>query len=405
MSDLKYWVWLSSLGGVRYRAKSLLIAHFGGVREAYFARRADYDRLDFLNADERAALENKSTEAANRALGVCAEKGISVITMQDAAYPSRLNEIYDPPLVLYVDGKLPVVDDRCAVAVIGTRSATDYGIKMAERMGYGITKCGGLVVSGLTRGIDAPRDTLASDVAYYGALISEYAPGAPTRASNFRARNRITSGLSVATLVVEAPERSGALLFVDEALSQGREVYAVPANADSVTAAGSNRLIIEGAHPALTAWDVLGGFAERFPGIDENGRESKLSGELEQSAAESVKTVMASAKTQPKEGKAEKSRKARRKKPIVKRLFDKKDVDKPEAEEYIDLKKQLSELDGAQLAIVTAITEPHTHVDDIIERTALPATQVLSELTMLQIKGYVLQEPGKRFSLNISSQK
>ena len=428
MSDLKYWVWLSSLGGVRYRAKSLLIAHFGGVREAYFARRADYDRLDFLNADERAALENKSTEAANRALGVCAEKGIRVITMQDAAYPGRLNEIYDPPLVLYVDGKLPVVDDRCAVAVIGTRSATDYGIKMAERMGYGITKCGGLVVSGLTRGIDyaaargallagggcigvlgtaidAPRDTLASDVAYYGALVSEYAPGAPTRASNFRARNRITSGLSVATLVVEAPERSGALLFVDEALSQGREVYAVPANADSVTAAGSNRLIIEGAHPALTAWDVLGGFAERFPDIDENGRESKLSGELEQSAAESVKTVMASAKTQPKEGTAEKSRKARRKKPIVKRLFDKKDVDKPETEEYIDLKKQLSELDGAQLAIVTAITEPHTHVDDIIERTALPATQVLSELTMLQIKGYVLQEPGKRFSLNISSQK
>ena len=123
MSDLKYWVWLSSLGGVRYRAKSLLIAHFGGVREAYFARRADYDRLDFLNADERAALENKSTDAANRALGVCAEKGIRVITMQDAAYPSRLNEIYDPPLVLYVDGKLPVVDDRCAVAVIGTRSA------------------------------------------------------------------------------------------------------------------------------------------------------------------------------------------------------------------------------------------------------------------------------------------
>ena len=242
-------------------------------------------------------------------------------------------------------------------------------------------------------------------MAYYGALVSEYAPGAPTRASNFRARNRITSGLSVATLVVEAPERSGALLFVDEALSQGREVYAVPANADSVTAAGSNRLIIEGAHPALTAWDVLGGFAERFHDIDENGRESKLSGELEQSAAESVKTVMASAKTQPKEGKAEKSRKARRKKPIVKRLFDKKDVDKAEAEEYIDLKKQLSELDGAQLAIVTAITEPHTHVDDIIERTALPATQVLSELTMLQIKGYVLQEPGKRFSLNISSQK
>ena len=96
------------------------------------------------------------------------------------------------------------------------------------------------------------------------------------------------------------------------------------------------------------------------------------------------------------------SRKSAGKKNPLKRLWAKKDIDKAEDEEYIDLKKQLGELSETQLAIVSAITENHTHVDDIIERTALPAAQVLGELTMLQIKGYVSQEPGKRFSLNIS---
>ena len=432
MSDLKYWVWLSALGGVRHRVKSLLVSELGGVREVYFARGEDYSRFDFLNDDERRALEDKSVAAANRALGICDDLRIRVITMQDAAYPRRLKEIYDPPLVLYVQGRLPQVDDACAVAVVGTRNASDYGIRMAERMGHGIAKCGGLVISGLTRGIDhaaaqgalmaggscigvlgtaidAPRDRLASDVAFYGALVSEYAPGVPTRSSNFRARNRITSGLSVATLVVEAPERSGALLFAYEALDQGREVFAVPANADSRCAEGSNRLIMEGAHPALTAWDVLGGFTERFPTIDEFGRRERLSPELEDAVAAEVKSAVDAHRPSDKAAETEedggKKRSGRGKKPKVKRLTEKKDVDKPESEEYIDLQKQLSGLSERQLAVVAAITGPHTHVDDLIERTGLPASEILSELTMLQIQGFVSQEPGKRFSLNIKIQK
>ena len=150
MSELNYWVWLSSLGNIRSRSKKLLLERLGGAMEVYFARSADYDRLDFLTDDERDALAVKDLDAAKRIVRLCAEREIGILTLRDAAYPLRLAETYDPPLVLYVRGTLPAVDELCAVAVVGTRNASPYGIKMAQRMGYGIAKCGGLVVSGLT---------------------------------------------------------------------------------------------------------------------------------------------------------------------------------------------------------------------------------------------------------------
>ncbi len=428
MSELKYWVWLASLEHVRYRAKVLLLEHYGGVREAYFARSSDNDKLDFLTDTEREALANKDMGLAKRAIAECSDAGINILTRQDAAYPRRLSEIYDPPLVLYVRGRLPSVDDMCSVAIVGTRRASPYGLKMAQLMGYGITRCGGLVVSGLTRGVDAAaaegamsagggcigvlgtaiddpatNEGIAASAALYGALVSEYPPGAPTRTSNFRARNRITSGLSVATLVVEAPKKSGALLFADEALDQGREVFAVPGNADSANSAGSNRLIMEGAHPAMSAWDVLGGFAARFENLDPDGKNKFIPPEPPQDEVEAVmsraEAPIEDALDAAPKGKDKPAKRSR--KGLFKSRREKKDVDKPEGKEYIDLQKQLDGLSQAQLAIVGAIVTPHTHVDDIIERTGLPSAQVLGELTMLQVKGYVSQESGKRFSLNI----
>ena len=208
--------------------------------------------------------------------------------------------------------------------------------------------------------------------------------------------------------MVEAPAKSGALLFVSEALEQGREVFAVPGNADSARSEGSNRLIMEGAQPALTAWDILSGFAWRFPSISEDGKRKLPPEELVEAGVEAAAASAAEGakRGRPKDAKAPEKKKAKSARGAPKkaagRFFAKKDVDKPEAEEYIDLKKQLSELSAAQLKIVAAITGRHTHVDDIIERCGLPAAEVLGELTMLQIKGFVSQEPGKRFSLNIT---
>ena len=384
MSELKYWLWLSSLTGVRPRVKRLLIERYGGVREVYFAPRGDYAALGGLTEQECAALENKSFDTAYRIIEDCENLGVDIRTIQDADYPRRLAAIYDPPVVLYVRGRLPVVDEKAAVAVVGTRRASPYGIKMAARLGYELTRCGGLVVSGLTVGVDvtaaqgalmaggscigvlgSPIDDeswggeTARDVAAAGAVISEYPPGAKRHPAFFRARNRITAGLCVAAVVVEAPKRSGALLFADEALSQGKEVFAVPANADAENAAGGLALIKEGAQPVTGGWDVLSGFAA------ENAPEPE---EREDATP-----------------------------PLVQ-----KDVDKPQGVEYIDLRKQLEGLTEAQLAIVTALERPSTHIDDVIDKTGLPAQEVLSELTMLQIAGLVSQEPGKRFTLNIS---
>lgn len=411
MSELKYWLWLSSLTGVRPRVKRLLLEHYGGVRETYFAPRGDYASLGGLTEQECAAIENKSFDAAFAIMEACEAKGVDIKTIQDADYPRRLAAIYDPPAVLYVRGRLPVVDEKAAIAVVGTRRASPYGIKMAARLGYELTRCGGLVVSGLTVGVDvtaaqgalmaggscigvlgSPIDDeswggeTARDVAAAGALISEYPPGAKRHPAFFRARNRITAGLCVAAVVVEAPRKSGALLFADEALSQGKEVFVVPANADAENAAGGLALIMDGAMPVTGGWDVLSGFAGRFKGLRDPGAAKKLP-----RGCEETLTAFAAGhapEPEPEDGGTPE--------------LVQKDVDKPKGVEYIDLRKQLEGLTPAQLAIVAALEQPSTHIDDVIEKTGLPAQEVLSELTMLQISGLVSQEAGKRFTLNIS---
>ena len=421
MSELRFWLWLASREGVRARSKLLLLEQLGDVQEVYFARDGDYKRLGFLTEAELASLGQKSLNDSMRIMDACADGDIGIVTLRDAAYPRRLRETYAPPLALYVRGRLPNIDELCAVAVVGTRSATPYGLKMAQQMGYGICKCGGMVVSGLTRGVDAAAahgavmangrcvgvlrtaiddpgaiDRLAADVAVTGAVISEYAPGSKSRRSNFRERNRITAGLAVATLVVEAPERSGALGFADESLELGREVFAVPGNADAPNSAGTNRLIMEGASPVLSAWDMLSHYKLRFAGLKRDGTGMP--------AAQAER--WAGRNAAPEEGGAEPAREEterpkKRKKAPLRGLKPKKDIDKPEAEEYIDLVKQLEGLSEKQLRIVAAITAPGTHVDDIAEGCGLGSTEVLGELTMLQLLGFVRQEEGKRFSLNI----
>lgn len=155
MSELKYWLWLSSLVWLRPRAKVLLINALGGARETYFAAESELKELDFLSEREVAMLSDKSLESAKKIADACESAGISILTLRDAAYPRRLAGIYDPPAVLYVRGRLPAVDELAAVAVVGTRKATPYGLKMATRLGYELTRCGGLVVSGLTAGVDS----------------------------------------------------------------------------------------------------------------------------------------------------------------------------------------------------------------------------------------------------------
>ena len=405
MSELQHWVWLSERLAVRPKRKLELLDAFGDVRQVYFALEDDYRAmLPGLTPSELRDLADKDLTGANCALEKLEMNYLSMITIRDAAYPERLRQIYDPPVVLYLRGRMPRLDDRASVAVVGTRKASIYGLQMADRLGREIVACGGILVSGLTDGIDAeaargalredgvcigvlggPIDApfakyLQRDVARLGAVVSEFAPGSKIGKVGFRMRNRVTAGLSLAAVVVEAPERSGALLFASDALEQNREVCAVPGSVLSVNSEGTNQLLKEGARPITCGWDVLEEYQPLFP----DTLKQKKPG------SETVQKKPADPPRETGEGFYK-----------LREPIRQKEIDKEKAPAYIDLQQQLEGLSEQQLKIIAAISEPHRHVDDIIRDCGLPAPTVLSELTMMQIQGFVKQEPGKRFSLNI----
>ena len=395
MASIKYWVWLSAQTGVSPAAKAALLRHYGDAETAFFAPAGEFGRIKGISAGDAAVLESRDMSRVEDILAGCRQLDIRPVTMQDADYPERLRNIFAPPAVIYVKGKLPELDDEAAIAVIGTRKASPYGLKMGSRLAGEIVRCGGIVISGLTSGIDAAaargalladgvcigvlgtshdmeKGSLARDVCVKGALISEYPPGTQPLRSHFRDRNRISAGLSVGVTVVEAPEKSGALLFAAEANDQGKEIFAVPGNADAPNSAGTIALMQEGAKPVRTGWDILCEFADLFPGklrqaeiaeMPENGKNHAETGEKEPEGA-------------------------------------KKGIDKEKSRGYIDLKEQLARLSEEQLKIISAIDKGASHIDDVIENTGLSTPKVLAQLTVLEIKGFIRRDPGKRISLN-----
>ncbi len=404
MAAIKYWVWLSALR-MTPRGKLKLMERFREDPERmYFSTPEEIEAVEGLSRGDRTALETRELDTANFILGWCEQHRVQVITMQDAAYPQRLRNIYAPPVVLYSKGRLPDLDEEAAIAVIGTRSATPYGLKMATRFGHDLTACGAVLVTGATRGIeraavdgafhaggrvvavlgtghDRAKEDIYEDIAAYGAVVSEYPPGAPTYKDNFRNRNRITAGLSAGVLVVEAPAKSGAIGFANEALEQGKDLFAVPGNADADNCAGSNELLKTCAQPVTKAWDILSEYTSLYSGklrYLEDGELKRGRKEPEEKPDPYADFVQ------------------------VRKPNPKKVIDKPETVEYIDLEKQLECLNEAQLKLVAVMGKEAVHIDDLIDATGLPASVVNAELTMLQIDGMVTQEPGKRFSLNVT---
>lgn len=396
MASLAYWIWLSSVS-VSPKAKAALIRHFGDAEKAYFSPKGAFSAVPGVTALEAERLEQRDLSPVNPILGACEEQGLRILTYQDAAYPARLRNIFAPPVVLYAKGRLPELDREAAVAVIGTRKASVYGLKMSRDMAYQLCRCGGTVVSLLTHGIDAEaargallaegscvgvlgtpheeeHSRLAQELSVRGCLLSEYPPGRRSQKQFFRDRNRIAAGLSVALVVVEAPEHSGTRLFAQEALEQGKEIFAVPGNVNAENSAGTLSMLKDGAALATCGWDVLQDFQILFPG--------KLRD------AGSDPAPFTGTKPPPP--------------PPAEPVETEKSVDKAETPDYIDLRAQLSGLPEDQLAILGAIDRQGTHVDDIIQKTGLPTASVLRHLTILAIKNYVRRNPGNFYQLNIT---
>jgi len=419
MLSLVYWIWFASRDGLKARTKQLLLDRFEDAKSIYFAGKNDFEQIEGITNAEISALLDKDTERAEKIISRCEVLGVQILTFQDAQYPQRLRMLYDAPYVLYIKGTLPSIDLLPVVAIVGTRKTTPYGEKMARSLGYELAKAGAVVATGLAQGADSraaegalmaqgkvigvlgtainevyPKfnGRLFDDVLATGAIISEYPPDEPGSPRHFPARNRIISGISLGVAVCEAPLFSGSLITARHALEQGREVFAVPGNADSPNFKGSNALIRDGAKLIENGWDILCEYEKLYP--DKISREASLRMPEERETLSKPKRAES-----PRREKKQREQGAEREE----RSFFKLRVPIRKKEKLENLEAQLGELTENQLKIVGAIGKKPTHIDDIIDLCGLPASTVLSEMTLLQIKGVVSQEGGKRFSLNISA--
>ena len=409
MASLKYWLWLSQLEGLSRSQRLALLEHFGQPDKVYYGDREEYALVEGMTRQGLTALEDKSTGRADAILGDCQRLGLRIVTIHDAEYPDRLRNIYEPPLLLYVQGRMPAFDDEVAIAMVGSRKASPYAQSMGEKLAFQMAGLGALIVSGLAAGGDAaahrgalrsggftaaviagghdviyPRENrwLYEDIAVRGVILSEYPPGTPHDRTHFPVRNRIISGLCLGTVVIEAPERSGTLITVNHALEQGRDVFAVPGQADDWHCAGSNRLLRDGAGVVTDGWDVLSCYAARFPH------------KLRPFRAEEPRRFG----PQEEAGMAEKPTEE---KPAAGKPAEETPAPPEAARPVLDLSGGHGLTDD-QVRIVRALDGRTLHVDDIIAETELPTRRVLSALTMLELDGVVEQGSGKRFSLAVT---
>ncbi len=366
-NDTKFWVALSrvpQLGTVKFRR---LVSYFGILENAW---NAGFKELKAAGIEDRAAQEivaAKNNSSPDDEMAALERAGVTAVTWNDLGYPARLKEIPDPPPVLFYKGTLLASDDR-SVAIVGTRSPTTYGREAAAVLSRGLVQAGLTVVSGLALGIDGvahraalenggrtiavmaggldgvyPKDhtALFGQVQEHGAVVSEQALGVRPDSRSFPRRNRLISGMSLGSVVIEAAEGSGARHTVYHALDQDREVFCVPGSIFSPASDFTNRMIKEGAKLVMGITDIL----------------------------EELNMVEAA----PKVGKSKKTLNALENVP-EQLSFATADDDEP-----------------VEQALLSRLTDAPLHIDDIQRSSGLPITSVSSTLTILELKGKIKQ--------------
>lgn len=366
--DLKYWIALKSVHGIGNVNFPALLDNFGSIPAVFAASIARLAETYGISKGIAEAIKDfKDWNKIEKELNLLDKNKVNVITYKDELYPRNLLNIYDRPPYIYVRGNLS--KDDVNIALVGSRQASTYGKYTTERISRELAMRGVTVVSGMARGIDsaAHRGALSArgrtiavigtgldviyppenkklfeEIIHNGAVISEYPMGTPPLPNHFPARNRIISGISYGVVIVEAAEKSGALITARMAMEQGREVFAVPGSIDSAGSRGTNKLIKQGAKLIENTDDIL---EEILPQIEQN-----LTPDL-----------------QP---------------------------DTPETAQIND-----AAFSGNDRKIIDFVSQGRIHIDDLISSTGLSSADALSALTAMELNGIVEQHPGKFFSL------
>lgn len=355
MTNDEYWIWLTSKH-LNYKTLSVLLEVYGSAQELH--REKEFSEVRGLKPEEKEKLCGKSLEPARKIIRDTERAGGIILTWEDDEYPPLLRQIYDPPYVLYVKGLIPKWEQVFAIAVVGTRTCSDYGKKAVAHIVGGLAEKGAAIVSGMARGIDTDACTVSVDkggftiavvgngldityprenkalfeaVSSSGMIITEYPPGIKPLKYNFPRRNRIMAGLANGVLVVQAPEKSGALITASHAVENGRDVYAVPGSIFDLGHRGTNMLIQRGAKPVMDADDILG----EYPYV-------KL---------------------------------AERKKAELKKKSE---------PEHVSLSS-----DGLEERLMALLKDGERDIDGIIRELGIDAAQMNSTVVMLEIQGYI----------------
>ncbi len=390
---------LNLIQGVGSKTVPFLVKTLGSTEAVLNATPQELDRIDELTPSIRKSLANKKLGSPlERELQLIEEYGCQVITLYDEEYPTLLKEVDSPPLLLYVRGEL-IPEDAFSIALVGSREAKDYGRRVSYQLAYQLAQRGITITSGFAKGIDtcAHRGALEANgrtlavmgnglsltypsgnsemeekIIESGAVISEFPMGMKPRSENFPRRNRIISGLTLGTVVVEASNRSGALITARLASEQGREVFAVPGEIFSELSTGTHKLIDNGAKLISTVDDLLEALPHhlinQIPTASPNLR-------IENNPEIATSSTMA------KSGENKKSL------AIEKKEFN-PSIPPPD-------------LTDEEKSVFNAIEVPSSHIDTIVRTTQLPINQVSSVLLMLELKGIIQQLPGKQFTKDI----
>lgn len=378
MDKLIYWVWLSQRVSPNNLCIRQLIKEVPDPEIIYNMNEEHLLVLPYLNKVSILKLLDKDLEETKKIIEKCENNNYNIICYSDEYYPERLRNIPDFPIVLYHRGDKFLFDELLCISVVGTREPSGYGIKMAKQIARELAYNNALVISGMAFGIDASAHLGAMSVdkptvavlgsgiddptpktnkklyeymLYNGCVISEYPPGARIYPSNYAVRNRIISGLSLGTVVVEAEEISGSLITARNALNQGRDVFAVPNLADNKKGDGTNNLLRDGAILVTSAKDILEEYKGMFGSID-----------------------------------------------IIKSFNESSYNKNFLKEDFID---KFADLVPIEKEVALSVEVQPTTADEISKKSNIPMNHVLSTLTMLEIKGVVKSVVGNKFMLNI----
>jgi len=419
MSSRLNYLWLATRPGLSSATIVKLLRHFGTPEAIMEADKQALCAVCSLTKTQLQSLFDTNMEQAEQIAYTCMQKDIHILTIADNSYPNRLRSIPNPPIILYVYGHWQDFDSIPGIAVVGTRRATLYGAQVAEEIGRSLAKGGLITVSGMAKGIDKAahygalraggvtvavlaggvdicyppeHSRLMKDISFAGAIVSEYPPGTEPKGANYHKRNRIVSGLCVATVVVEAKNsRSGSLITAHCALDQGRDVYAVPGGLNMPNSLGCNQLISEGQAILLYHVDQLvqeyGDFQTRYKPRSRTKEtpppDTTSTREMDVMAQPWNTSPQKTRETSPPDiSTKERDATARPQEPSL--MLQTDSVSRAPADISSE-KRQIIEL--VQTGINT--------VDDIAIQSGLSASRVMCLITMLELEGVVQREKNK----------